>query len=140
MSKKILALDLEGTLISNGMSQIPRNHLFYFLKEVKLLFEEIVIYTTLKKEKTVEILNVLYNEGTIPEYFKSVEIIEWTGPYKKLKNISSNINDILIIDDCEDYIAPEEKSNWIKINQFYYPYKNDDELLYILEKIKNKLF
>ena len=48
---KILALDLEGTLISNAMSQIVRPHLKFFLEEVNVKFDKIVIYTAVSEEK-----------------------------------------------------------------------------------------
>jgi hypothetical protein len=45
---KVLALDLEGTLISNAMSQIPRPGLYDFLEKVNNLFPiEIGYFITL---------------------------------------------------------------------------------------------
>lgn len=46
MRPSILALDLEGTLISNAVSQIPRPGLYEFLESAKSLFEGLVIFTT----------------------------------------------------------------------------------------------
>jgi len=46
MRPTILALDLEGTLISNAVSQIPRPGLYQFLEVAHELFEHLVIYTT----------------------------------------------------------------------------------------------
>ena len=43
---KTIALDLEGTLISNAMSQIPRPGLFSFLEECRRLVERVVMFTT----------------------------------------------------------------------------------------------
>ena len=43
---KILALDLEGTLISNAVSQIARPGLRPFLDEVRGQFDQLVVFTT----------------------------------------------------------------------------------------------
>ena len=135
---KILALDLEGTLISNAMSQIPRPYLNYFLEEIKSQFDKIVIYTTVSERKYKEILSILIEEKSVPEWFKDVEYIKWSGKYKDLKYVSNNIEETYILDDYEGYILPEQKSQWIKIEQYEYPYSNEDnELLNILKSIKD---
>jgi len=48
---EVSAIDLEGTLISNAMSQIPRSGLFDFLEKVKNLFPRLVMFTTMKEAK-----------------------------------------------------------------------------------------
>lgn len=134
---KIIALDLEGTLILNGMSQIPRPHLNIFLSCLKEYSSKIVIYTTLSERKFNEIANVLVKEKVVPDWFKDLEYINWQGEKKDLRYIDDNIDNILIVDDYEEYIMEEQKSQWIKINQFEYPYgKEDKELLKIIEIIK----
>ena len=46
MRPTILALDLEGTLISNAVSQIPRSGLYEFLEYAQGQFDELVMFTT----------------------------------------------------------------------------------------------
>mgnify|MGYP004712337163 CR=1 FL=1 len=46
MRPTILAMDLEGTLISNAVSQIPRPGLYQFLEAVNSKFDRLGIYTT----------------------------------------------------------------------------------------------
>ena len=41
----VLALDLEGTLISNAMSCIPRPGLFAFLEGCREMFARVVLFT-----------------------------------------------------------------------------------------------
>lgn len=134
---KTLALNLEGTLISNAMSQIVRPHLKYFLEEVNYKFDKIVIYTTVSEEKYNEILSLLLKEQNVPEWFKDVDNIKWSGKYKDLKYVSNEISNVFILDDYEGYIVPEQKSQWIEIKQYEYPYTdNDNELMNILKVIK----
>ncbi|MGD9830135.1 MAG: hypothetical protein AB7E70_06365 [Hyphomicrobiaceae bacterium] len=41
---RVLALDLEGTLISNAMSCIPRPGLFAFLEGCREMFARVVLF------------------------------------------------------------------------------------------------
>ena len=45
---KVIALDLERTLISNAVSQFPRHGLFDFLENCRSISERIVIFTTVE--------------------------------------------------------------------------------------------
>jgi len=47
----LVCLDLEGTLISNAVSQIPRPHLFEFLESLTE-FGDIVLYTSVSVVRT----------------------------------------------------------------------------------------
>lgn len=47
--KTLLCLDLEGTLVSNAVSQLSRPGLYWFLDHVKELCE-LVIYTSVNEE------------------------------------------------------------------------------------------
>lgn len=49
MRPTILALDLEGTLISNAVSQIPRPGLYSFLEHVQGQFDQLVMFTTVEE-------------------------------------------------------------------------------------------
>ena len=44
----VIALDLEGTLISNAVSQFPRPGLYSFLEYCQENFSRIVIFTAVK--------------------------------------------------------------------------------------------
>jgi hypothetical protein len=47
----VLALDLEGTLISNAISQIPRPGLYLFLDNCSQKFDRIVIFTAISEKR-----------------------------------------------------------------------------------------
>jgi hypothetical protein len=127
---KVIALDLEGTLISNAMSQIPRPGLKDFLELCHSITQRTVIYTTVKEEKFREIARCLINEGHAPDWFSSAEYINWQGNTKDLKFISdANLNSTVLIDDCEIYIEPSQKHNWVNIKQFEPPYSSNDKAL-----------
>jgi len=76
---KIIALDLEGTLISNAMSQISRPYLYEFLQDCKEITDRVVMFTTVKEEKFREIARLLVFENKAPEWFPEIEYINWEG-------------------------------------------------------------
>lgn len=135
MPKKptILALDVEGTLISNAVSQIPRPGLYAFLESVGLIFERIVVFTSLEEHTFRRIAGTLSEEGSVPLWFVEVEFIRWAGPTKNLEFIpDADSDDVLLVDDFEGYIHPGQESRWIRIDQFCHPYPTDDFALDLL--------
>src|SRR5690606_29950088 len=66
---KVLALDLEGTLISNAVSQIPRPGLFDFLTRCRDSFSRIVMFTTVSEKRFRDIAGLLVKEGFAPTWF-----------------------------------------------------------------------
>lgn len=135
---KVIALDLEGTLISNAMSQIARPGLHDFLVESRKLCSRVVIFTTVKEDLFYEIATTLVNEGFAPSWFEEIEYVHWSGETKNLgfiKNVDPA--QVVLVDDHEGYICTEQKSQWIEIRQFCHPYSdNDEELKAALQKLK----
>lgn len=85
MTSYVLALDLEGTLISNAMSQIPRPGLANFLTRCAEIFPRIVMFTTVKEDRFRTIARLLVDEGVAPDWFSDVEYITWHGETKDLR-------------------------------------------------------
>lgn len=140
MKPTILALDLEGTLISNAVSQIPRPDLFGFLEQVGAGFERVVAFTTVKEPLFRQIAQRLVDEGVVPHWFAGIDYVRWSGPYKDLAFVSSTPGQVLIVDDHVDYIVPDQQQWWIAIPQFEYPYvSSDDGLSFALQKIRSCL-
>jgi NLI interacting factor-like phosphatase len=124
---KVLALDLEGTLISNAVSQIARPGLFDFLEDCRKLFPRIVIFTSVNEERFRSIATLLITEGYAPNWFAEIEYIPWSGETKNLIFVDGALTEeILLVDDYEKYIHPGQESQWIKAPQFDYPYSDDD--------------
>jgi len=124
---KVLALDLEGTLISNAVSQIARPGLFDFLEDCRKLFPRIVIFTSVNEERFRTIATLLITEGYAPNWFAEIEYISWSGESKNLIFVDGALpEEILLVDDYEKYIHPGQESQWIKAPEFDYPYSDDD--------------
>ncbi|MFZ3000416.1 MAG: NIF family HAD-type phosphatase [Undibacterium umbellatum] len=138
---KVLALDLEGTLISNAMSQIPRPGLFEFLERCAALFPWLVMFTTVKEEKFRQIARLLADEGKTPVWFAHIEYVNWQGETKNLEFIPDAIaEESLLVDDFEIYVHPGQAAQWMQIEFFDYPYsENDQGLFRMLEKLEAML-
>ncbi|MFT5674332.1 MAG: hypothetical protein ACI808_000247 [Paraglaciecola sp.] len=137
----VLALDLEGTLISNAMSQLPRPGLFDFLTSAQNAFQRIVIFTTISEIKFRSIADLLVNEGTAPKWFSEIEYINWSGTYKDLSLIPrATVCSTLLLDDFVGYVHPEQHESWIEIENFGSPYSHSDcALEEAWKRIKSKI-
>jgi len=136
---KAIALDLEGTLISNAISQIPRLGLYVFLERCHLLVERVVIYTTVKEEKFRAIAELLVDEKLAPAWFSNIEYVNLGGKTKDLDSIEGAVSsEVLLVDDCHHYVHPTQESQWVEIKQFEAPYSElDTELNNVLNILKN---
>ncbi len=126
----LIALDLEGTLVSNAMSIFPRPGLHTFLTRCLEHGERVVVFTAVSTPRARSIVELLANEGTAPSWFGQVAIVEWSGPYKDLR--FAGIEDPttgLLVDDLESYILPEQKAQWISIEPYVSPYSDQDREL-----------
>ena len=129
--KTIIALDLEGTLISNGMSQIPRFGLYPFLEKIRDLTPHIVLYTTLSVGLTKQIRNTLADEGSVPEWFRTLPYVEWEGEFKDIAFVRALYEPeqvrVLLLDDHMGHLKGQEDS-FVLVKQFESPYSDDTVL------------
>ena len=125
MRPTILALDLEGTLISNAVSQIPRPWLYQFLEVAHELFEHLVIYTTVPEAAFRRISRLLVEEGSAPCWFAELPYTFWEGNEGPPVCVSDP-GAALLLDDHADYIHPGQERYWIEVSLFGAPYDADD--------------
>jgi len=127
MNSYVLALDLEGTLISNAMSQIPRPGLAEFLTRCAELFPRIVMFTTVKEDRFRKIARLLVDERVAPSWFAEMEYITWHGETKDLNFVPGvHPQHVLLVDDFEKYVHPGQEAQWLQIEYFDYPYGSED--------------
>lgn len=126
----VLALDLEGTLISNAISQIPRPGLFSFLISCRALFPRIVMYTTVSEARFRAIARLLVSEGAAPDWFAEFDVVNWNGKKKDLALISdAALEDCLLVDDFEGYVQGGQREQWVRVACFGQPYDMSDREL-----------
>jgi len=132
MRPTVLAMDLEGTLISNAVSQIPRPGLLRFLAVVNEMFDGLVIYTTVPEPMFRRIAELLVAEGCAPSWFAKLPYTRWQGATKDLRNVSPSLGSALLLDDHRAYVHPGQENFWIEAPLFGTPYDASDRGLEIV--------
>lgn len=136
----VIALDLEGTLISSAVSQFPRPHLHAFLTGCQELVERVVMFTTVGEARFRAIAELLVREGHAPTGFSSIEYIEWAGARKDLSFVpAARLEEVLLVDDVELYVQPSQRSQWIPVQGFEPPGDDDVELVRVLQELRNRV-
>ena len=117
MPLKVLALDLERTLISDAMTAVPRPGLFDFLTFCHERFERVALFTTVDEEATREVMDELCERGHVPPALLSrLEYVQWTGEFKDLVFIRDATSDeVLLVDDDAGWIRPDQRDRWIAV-------------------------
>lgn len=139
MKVSVLALDLEGTLITDAMTQEPRAGLFDFLEFCLDRFERVVLFTCVEKPDALEILNRLADEGYVPcDFLDQLDYVAWEGEYKDLRFVTdAQPEEVILIDDDPGWIRADQRSQWISIAAW--PGGIDDELIRIREVLERRL-
>lgn len=139
MKPTILALDLEGTLISNAISQIPRPGLYQFLENIHVQFDQLMMFTTVPEDRFRSIASLLVREGSVPSWFAGLHYICWSGKTKDLRLASSQLGNALLLDDHRPYVHPGQEHLWVQIPLFGSPYPaNDDGLDFALRALLDR--
>ncbi len=132
MSIRVIALDLEGTLISNAHSQIPRPGLYRFLESCKELVGRVVMFTTVDEPRFRRIASQLVKERHVPHWFAEIEYVARECETKNLALIPGcQAEEALLVDDFEIYVHPGQEAQWIKAPYFDAPYPAEDKGLSI---------
>lgn len=126
-----LALDLEGTLISNAVSQIPRPGLRRFLELCEVMFDEVVVFTTVPEPRFRAIASLLVREGHAPHWLSWISHLHCTDGQKDLRRVPRTGTKAMtiLVDDHVDYVVPGQQPQWMPVDQFATPYPDDDVAL-----------
>jgi hypothetical protein len=132
----VLALDLEGTLISNIFSLFVRPHLWEFLEVTRTLFDRVVMYSAASDQAVYASVSVLVQEESAPGWFGHIPRIKWSrnGP-KDLRRVTQVVPDavdisrIWLVEDQRGYVHDAQLRQWIPIQGYDQPYASDDNEL-----------
>lgn len=137
MNKPLLCLDLEGTLISNAVSQIPRPGLHEFLSIVGNMCD-LLIYTSVSEERVTSIQSLLVAEAAVPEWFADIEVMVSTGNVKPKSCCGRDW--AFLLDDQPSVIVSGEEDWWIAIPEYLPPYSETDQAFQVvLEAISKRV-
>lgn len=142
MAIRVLALDIEATIVSNVMTQIARPGLRSFLMFCLQSFDRVVLFTALSEERAREVMDGLVVTGDAPPQVKELEYIHWSGRTKDLRFVpNAQVEEILLLDDEASYIHPEQRAQWVPIKPFLppYVYSPDRELKKTITALEDRL-
>ena len=136
---KVLALDLEATLISDASTAIARPGLYEFLEFCRVTFERVVLFTTVESTDARGVLESLAKKGEVPfALLDRLEYIDWNGEFKDLRFIKgASPDEIILADDDEGWIHPDQENQWIPVAPFYGD--PDDELSRLRREIERSI-
>lgn len=136
----VIALDLEGTLISNVVSQFPRAGLFEFLETCRELAPRVELYTTVPERVARPVLERLCDEGTAPAWFAGIPLVSWTGDVKDLRFvIGVDASRVVLVDDMPIVVHPAQRGQYIEVAGFAPPFTQDDgELLRVAALLRSR--
>jgi len=135
----IVALDLEGTLISNAVSAFPRPGLKRFVESAQNIADRVVMFTTVREERARELLQLIESEGCLPTGFAAaVAFVSYSGKTKDLSAAGEPESaTVLLVDDQPSMVHPGQEANWIRIAEFMPPFDQEDhELERVAEVIR----
>lgn len=134
---RVLALDLEGTLISSAVSQFPRPGLREFLAWALGAFQRVVVFTSVRAEVARRVLATLVEYGDAPADFANVEIVAWQGKVKDLGFVNdATPAEVVLVDDQERVVEPTQRDRWVAITEWDDPAVTDDREL---ERVRSVL-
>jgi NLI interacting factor-like phosphatase len=123
-----IALDLEGTLISNAVSQFPRSGLFEFLDACRSLVPRLVIFTSPNPAIVRDALQRLAADELAPAWIADLEIFRAPTLPKDLRRIDDDWQGCLLVDDMEPTVHADQHLQWIPVTSFDPTSEEDSEL------------
>ncbi|MDT8445522.1 MAG: NIF family HAD-type phosphatase [bacterium] len=124
MKPRILALDVEGTLlVHQGRWVHCRSGLFDFLAWALSRFERVPFYTLLSEAQTRHIFELLSSQGDVPaDLMPRFEFVVNPGWGKDLTAIEgAELDEIRLVDDSPGNILEDQRHLWLPIKSFRGP-------------------
>jgi NLI interacting factor-like phosphatase len=104
-------------------------------------FEQAVLFTAVSEARVRPILDVLVDEGSAPSWFRSIELVTWTGKVKDLHFIlGADVENVLLADDLEAYVHLDQRTHWVPIEAFVAPYPASNcELIHVTDELRRRI-
>lgn len=138
----VIALDLEGTLISHASTMIPRPGLLEFLTFCKDNAERVVFLSFVDEEKGRTILNRMADAGHMPDWVRTAEYFHAQGGRpgaKNLRQLGVEPEQVLLVDDQPQVLPSEQQHRLVRVVEFKEPFSAaDSELEQVQKRIMEK--
>jgi len=117
MPIRVLALDLERTLVCDANRAAPRPGLAEFLAFCHEQFPRVALFTTVEEDDARTVIDELTGRGFMPpELAERLEYVSWCGEYKDLTFVPDAApEDVLLVDDDAGWIRPDQQGRWVAI-------------------------
>lgn len=117
MPPRVLALDLERTLISDARSAVPRPGLFDFLTFCHERFERVTLFTCVDTPDARDVLERLADDGFVPhDFLARLEYVEWAGEHKDLTFVpAADPAEVLLVDDDPTWVRPDQRDRFVPV-------------------------
>lgn len=141
MSIKVLALDLERTLIDDAFSARRRPGLRRFLAFCDSRFERVAIFSTVEESEARQVIEDLRRRGDVPARLSTrLEYVNWSGERKDLEFIPGvSVKETALVDDDAGWIRPDQREQWIAIAPWDGDDEADEELLRIESVLESRI-
>lgn len=118
MAVKVLALDLEQTLVDDALSGHPRPGLREFLSFCHERFGRVAIFSTVEEADAREVFADLADSGRAPaELVDRLEYVAWCGEYKDLAFVAGAWpGEVILVDDDAGWIRPDQRDRWVPVS------------------------
>jgi hypothetical protein len=117
LTVRVIALDLERTLIDDALSGRPRPGLLRFLAFCHKRFERVALFTSVEEADAREVLGDLTRAGHLPSALLArLEYVAWCGEYKDLGRIpDASPGEVLLVDDDAGWVRQDQRDRWVPI-------------------------
>ena len=117
MAPRVLALDLERTLVSDALRADPRPGLAEFLAFCCARFERVALFTTVEQPDARDALDRAAERAGVPaELVASIGYVPWTGEHKDLVFVAGAApEEILFVEDDAGWVRPDQCDRWVPI-------------------------
>ena len=115
MNVKVLALDLERTVIDDARGARPRPGLLVFLTFCHERFPRVAVFTTVEEADAREVMCDLERTGYVPAGLMArLEYVQWCGEYKDLEFVPrASPSEVLLVDDDAGWVRPDQRDRWV---------------------------
>ena len=124
-----IALDLNGTLISNGFSLFPRPGLHALLETCREVATHIVVFTGMRQARAEQVVATLVRDGHAPTWFAEVDILADSEGAKDLRHVCEDPSRALLLDNSPENALPNQRDRLLQVATFAHPYPDDDREL-----------
>jgi len=117
----VLALDLEGTLVSTAVSGFARPGLARFLTWAQSRSRE-CSSRGVPGARARAVAVALVELGEAPGWYRDIEIVEAAGSVKDLLRLVPSLDEALLVEDRQASSAPGQAHRLVRVPGWEYPY------------------